>query len=298
MDPNFYLDAARAAATSAPFSSSCPPNLLSHVQSREAACSVLEPLALASASSPDLESLALAVSLHPLLSDSEDALGRALRWACALFSALPEQLPGGWRWRVASSHPLDVAALHGCVTELAVFENGLSEVTTSPAVFLRDGFGASPHFHALLLEAPAAQCAPDSPSRLTGAASPAYTPLGMALLHATYSTWRGRTLYLEDLYLQPEARGCGAAKRAFHLLATAALAAGAQRLQWTCLEWNTAAQGLYSGPAVGAEKLEEWRLWRLERGGLQAVCRGAGSSRAGGGQPEAGGERGAEGGGK
>ncbi len=222
----------------------------------------LEALAAAQLAAPeplDARALALAAAAHPLLaSPCSDALGRALRWACALFARpLPAhpQLPLGLRWRVASAHPLDVQALHGFVTELAVFEDGLAQVATTPATFLRDGFGAAQAFHALLLE---------------GAEG---APLGMALLHASYSTWQGRTLYLEDLYLQPAARGLGAARRVLALLAAAALAAGAARLQWCCLTWNEGAQRVYGG--VRAEVLEEWQLWRLERRGLEEVACGA-----------------------
>ena len=64
-----------------------------------------------------------------------------------------------------------------------------------------------------------------------------------------------------------------AARAAAVVLVAAALAAGAARLQWSCLTWTEGAQRVYGG--VRAEVLEEWQLWRLERRGLEEVACGA-----------------------
>jgi len=270
------------------------------VEVREPACAALEALSQVSLQAashpPTVASLAHAARAHPLLSEpSSDTLGLALRWACALFSSaqlcfssspataggggggaappLRTPLPHGLRWRVASAHPSDIRSLHGFVTELAIFEDGLKEVFTTPATFLRDGFGPAQGFHALLLEAPSAEwealkrAAPGPGSTAFAGAAQGFTPVGMALVHRSYSTWQGNTIYLEDLYLQREARGMGAASVAFKLLSAAAIASGARRLQWCCLEWNERAKSVYG--ALRAQKLEEWRLWRFESEGLE-----------------------------
>jgi len=235
-----------------------------------------------------IDSLAIDASAHPLLlTGYNDILGLALRWACTLFTAhdtfsggssgqVSTKLPHGLRWRVASAHPCDVTTIHGMVCELAAFENGLDQVDTSPGTFLSDGFGNGQQFHVLLLEAPTATWADfrkstEGDSTIFSGAEKDYTPVGMALLHASYSTWKGRTVYLEDLYLQKEARGLKAAGLLFKILSASVLVSKSKRLQFSCLTWNKSAERVYTG--IRAEKLEEWRLWRLdERGVADALC--------------------------
>jgi GNAT superfamily N-acetyltransferase len=187
----------------------------------------------------------------------------ALHYACARVAARDGPLRGGLRVRVASPHPRDVAALHGCVAELAAFEGAPEEVSTSAGTFLADGFGPQQAFCALLVEAP--------PSPAEPAAS--LEPAAMALAHPSYSTWRGRTVYLEDLFVRPAWRRHGVAQRLFAILALAAVESGHQRLQWACLDWNAPAIALYEG-RLHAARLGEWTLFRFEAPRLAAAARG------------------------
>ena len=86
---------------------------------------------------------------------------------------------------------------------------------------------------------------------------------GMALYFYNFSTFLGRAgLYLEDLFVLPEARGTGCGKGLLRELARIAVREGCGRLDWACLDWNAPSIDFYR--ALGAEPLEEWTTYRLE----------------------------------
>lgn len=83
-----------------------------------------------------------------------------------------------------------------------------------------------------------------------------------AVTFETYSTFRALpSLYLEDLFVHPDARRQGIGRSMLTTLRAHAEARGCGRFEWTVLDWNTDAQKLYS--EIGATLLEEWRLCRL-----------------------------------
>ena len=87
-------------------------------------------------------------------------------------------------------------------------------------------------------------------------------PVGFALFFANYSTWRGRAgLYLEDLYVTPEARGAGVGKALLRHLAALAVARGCVRMEWSVLDWNAPAIGFYD--SIGAAPMSQWTVYRL-----------------------------------
>ena len=87
-------------------------------------------------------------------------------------------------------------------------------------------------------------------------------PMGFALFFHNFSTWTGRKgLYLEDLYVTPEARGSGVGTALLRHLAGIALDRDCGRFEWAVLDWNTPAIDFYT--AVGAESLDEWRIRRV-----------------------------------
>jgi GNAT superfamily N-acetyltransferase len=86
--------------------------------------------------------------------------------------------------------------------------------------------------------------------------------VGMALFFHNFSTWTGwRGLYLEDLYVTPDARGGGVGKALLKRLAKIALDRGCARFEWSVLTWNTPAIDFYR--SLGAESLDEWRINRV-----------------------------------
>jgi GNAT superfamily N-acetyltransferase len=85
--------------------------------------------------------------------------------------------------------------------------------------------------------------------------------IGFALFYTAYSTWKGRCLYLEDFYVQPEYRRSGAGKMLFNQVVEEAKARGVKRMDWQVLEWNEPAINFYK--KSGAILDPEWVNGRL-----------------------------------
>lgn len=87
-------------------------------------------------------------------------------------------------------------------------------------------------------------------------------PVGFALFFHNYSTFLAQPgIYLEDLYVRPDARGHGVGRRLLGELARLALARGCGRLEWAVLEWNEPAIGFYR--SLGAREQSDWRTYRV-----------------------------------
>ncbi len=96
-------------------------------------------------------------------------------------------------------------------------------------------------------------------------------PVGFALFFHNYSTWLGRPgLYLEDLFVRPEARGRGYGRRLLAHLAAIASERGCRRLEWSVLDWNQPAIGFYR--SLGAVPMSEWTVHRLAGEPLDALA--------------------------
>jgi GNAT superfamily N-acetyltransferase len=88
------------------------------------------------------------------------------------------------------------------------------------------------------------------------------TPVGFALFFHNFSTFAGKPgIYLEDLFVRPQARGRGIGRQLLAWLAHMALERGCPRLDWAVLDWNAPSIGFYRG--LGAVALAEWRMFRL-----------------------------------
>lgn len=86
--------------------------------------------------------------------------------------------------------------------------------------------------------------------------------VGFALFFHNFSTFLGRAgLYLEDLFVKPEARGKGIGRAILKQLARIALERGCGRLEWYCLDWNKPSIDFYL--SLGAEPLDQWTTYRL-----------------------------------
>jgi GNAT superfamily N-acetyltransferase len=84
-----------------------------------------------------------------------------------------------------------------------------------------------------------------------------------ALFFFTYSTFRARpSLYLEDLFVDPAARGQGVGSALMAALEARALAEGCVRFEWMVLDWNAPAIAFYQ--RLGARLLPGWRLCRRD----------------------------------
>lgn len=98
------------------------------------------------------------------------------------------------------------------------------------------------------------------------------TPVGFALFFPNYSTFLGRPgLYLEDLFIRPEARGLGLGRRLLEHLARLAVERGWGRLEWRVLDWNEPSIAFYK--KLGAEPLDDWTVFRVTGEALQRLAR-------------------------
>jgi GNAT superfamily N-acetyltransferase len=96
--------------------------------------------------------------------------------------------------------------------------------------------------------------------------------IGFALFFHNFSTFLGRAgLYIEDLYVKPEYRGCGYGKSILKKLAEIAVERGCGRLEWWCLDWNKPSVDFYL--SLGAEKMDDWTVYRIAGDTLKKLAR-------------------------
>lgn len=97
--------------------------------------------------------------------------------------------------------------------------------------------------------------------------------VGFAVYFYNYSTWLGRNgLYLEDLFVRPEARGQGAGLALLRHLAGLAVDKGCGRFEWSVLDWNQPAIDFYR--AAGARPMDAWTVYRMDGQTLADFARG------------------------
>ncbi len=88
-------------------------------------------------------------------------------------------------------------------------------------------------------------------------------PQGFALFFHNFSTFEGRPgIYLEDLFVRPEARGSGLGKALLSHLAALAVERDCARLEWSVLDWNEPAIGFYK--KLGARLMDDWTVMRVD----------------------------------
>jgi GNAT superfamily N-acetyltransferase len=99
--------------------------------------------------------------------------------------------------------------------------------------------------------------------------------VGFALFFHHFSTFRGKpSLYLEDLFVQPEHRGKGHGKALLRAVAQLALERGCPRVDWCVLDWNEPALRFYR--SLGAVGLDQWTIYRLQGDALTTLANGTG----------------------
>jgi GNAT superfamily N-acetyltransferase len=145
----------------------------------------------------------------------------------------------------------DVPVILGLVHALATYEREPDAVQLGEAELRRDGFGPQPLFECLIADD-------------EGEAA------GFALYFPIYSTWRGPSLHLEDLFVQPSHRGHGIGKALLSRVAAIALARGCARMQWDVLDWNTPAIDFYN--SLGAKPMSEWTTMRVSGDALPSLA--------------------------
>ena len=96
--------------------------------------------------------------------------------------------------------------------------------------------------------------------------------VGFAVWFHNYSTFLGRRgLYLEDLFVRPEWRGCGVGRALLSHLARVAVARECGRMEWSVLNWNERAIGFYE--RLGAVPMADWTVYRLTGDALARLAK-------------------------
>ncbi len=98
-------------------------------------------------------------------------------------------------------------------------------------------------------------------------------PSGFALFFQTFSTFEGKPgIWLEDLFVEPHARGAGLGRALLTRLAGLVVERGGGRLEWAVLDWNELGKGFYR--SIGAGPVAGWERWRMEIDAIEALSRG------------------------
>jgi GNAT superfamily N-acetyltransferase len=137
----------------------------------------------------------------------------------------------------------DTPLLLGFIRQLAEYERLSHEVVADETSLRASLFGDTPAAEAVI-------------GSLEG------VPAGFALFFQNFSTFLGRPgLYLEDLFVRPDARGRGLGEALLRHLAQEAVRRGCGRFEWAVLDWNEPAIGFYR--KLGAVPLSDWTVFRV-----------------------------------
>lgn len=149
----------------------------------------------------------------------------------------------------------DMSEVLELINELAVFEKEPEVVIITEEDLIRDGFGENPAFHCFIAEA-------DGKIE------------GMALVYFRYSTWKGKTVHLEDLIVREEFRGKGLGSALYTEVIKYASKEKVKRTEWVVLNWNTDAADFYR--RTGADVMQDWDIVQMDENSMHAYLQNKG----------------------
>lgn len=151
--------------------------------------------------------------------------------------------------RIRKGTPQDMPDVLALITELAVFEKEPDAVVISTEDLVRDGFSENPLFHTFVAEVNE-------------------KIIGVALYYYRFSTWKGKTIHLEDLIVKENNRGTGAGFALYSEIIKQGKKDNVRRIEWNVLDWNTPAIDFYE--RSGAKVLTDWRVVHMDENGIEA----------------------------
>ncbi|MFY8186397.1 MAG: GNAT family N-acetyltransferase [Flavobacterium sp.] len=154
---------------------------------------------------------------------------------------------------IRKAEPNDVAEILHLIQELATFENEPNAVVITTEDLLRDGFSENPLFHAFVAQID-------------------QKIVGMALFYYRYSTWKGKTIHLEDLIVKEAYRGHGVGFELYKTIIQQGKKDQVRRIEWNVLDWNQPAIDFYE--KSGAKVLEDWRVVQMDEATIAAYLNG------------------------
>ncbi len=142
----------------------------------------------------------------------------------------------------------DMPSVLELIQELATFEKEPDAVVVTVDDLIRDGFSENPLFQCFVAEVE-------------------NEIIGMALYYYRYSTWKGKTIHLEDLIVKENKRGTGAGFALYKEIIKQGKAKNVRRIEWNVLDWNTPAINFYE--KSGAKVLDDWRVVHMDETGIE-----------------------------
>ena len=142
----------------------------------------------------------------------------------------------------------DMPSVLELIQELATFEKEPDAVVVTVDDLVRDGFSENPLFQCFVAE---------EENEI----------VGMALYYYRYSTWKGKTIHLEDLIVKESKRGTGAGFALYKEIIKQGKAENVRRIEWNVLDWNTPAIDFYE--KSGAKVLGDWRVVHMDDKGIE-----------------------------
>ena len=141
----------------------------------------------------------------------------------------------------------DMKAVLELIQELATFEKEPDAVVVTVADLEKDGFGETPLFHTFI-------------AKINDEI------VGIALYYYRYSTWKGKTIHLEDLIVKEKMRGSGIGFALYSKIIEQGKKDNVRRIEWAVLDWNIQAINFYK--KSGAKILEDWRVVQMDEQGI------------------------------
>ena len=155
---------------------------------------------------------------------------------------------------IRKGNPEDMKSVLGLIQELAIFEKEPDAVVITEEDLVRDGFGEKPLFKVFVAEM-------DSNENESGKEI-----VGIALYYYRYSTWKGKTIHLEDLIVKEKMRGTGLGSALYAEIMKQGKRDNVRRVEWNVLAWNTPAVNFYKNS--GAKILEDWQVVQMDETGI------------------------------
>ena len=143
---------------------------------------------------------------------------------------------------------MDMPQVLSLINQLAIYEKEPDAVEITLQDLENDGFGDNPAFFCFVAE---------KNNKIEG----------IALCYFRYSTWKGKTLHLEDLIVNETMRGTGMGTALLNEVIKYGHSLGVKRINWEVLDWNEPAVNFYK--KKGAHILDEWRVVHLNEKGIE-----------------------------
>jgi GNAT superfamily N-acetyltransferase len=144
--------------------------------------------------------------------------------------------------RIREARKEDVNRIYFLIKALAIFERDENAVKITPEELLEDGFGSDPSYKCIVAEYQ-------------------NEVIGFALYYIRYSTWKGKTVYLEDFLVDEKWRNKGVGNLLFEEMIAISKRMKVRQMSWQVLDWNEGAIRFYK--KYDADIIDGWLNGRI-----------------------------------